>query len=77
MKYKILSINDDATVTVSFDADYKEQCLAGMPLQDEAELKEAIREYGRAYVAGLDSDPETPSVKVRALKGQVITASEA
>lgn len=61
------------TVTYTFaDLPTTPQKLAGLPLDDEAAVTEAVAAYGRAYKAGLEREQEavTPSSAVEALQNQ-------
>lgn len=72
-KFKITSIDQttgNMTVEFTFKDGVKTQTLAGLPIDDDKALKQALNDYGQAYRAGLKAEKEakkTVDPKVTAL----------
>lgn len=69
--YKIIKINDNGTIDVSFSCDNKVQNLSGFPLSDANELDNAIVAYGIAYADGLKVEKPIIDKSVESLIGKV------
>ena len=69
-KYKIISINNDGTVSVAFSVDNKAQRLSNVPLDSKESLEAYLSSYNKAYKAGLEIEAKpTASEEVSNLVG--------
>lgn len=53
MAYKIIKINENGSVDVSFDVDNVTQNISNLPNEDKEALDMALVNYEAAYVEGL------------------------
>jgi hypothetical protein len=53
ISFTINSVNEDGTVSVTYDVDSVEQNISGLPVNDADALSQALADYGKAYEAGL------------------------
>lgn len=69
--FRIVKINTNGSVDVSFSCDNKVQNISDLPIDNAEMLGKALSEYGKAYEAGLATEPNNASPEVQGLIGQV------